>query len=64
MALAELEALNKAGLKDSSYVEDTAPFATSHWFQFKMTTTRLSLKIWRSPVCSRLADNFTQLASG
>ena len=49
-ALEELEALNKSGLADPNYVEDTADFATSHWFQFKMVTTRLSIKIWRSPV--------------
>lgn len=50
MAVEELEALNKAGLADPNYVKDTANFATSHWFQFKMVVTRLSVKIWRSPV--------------
>ncbi|KAF7718846.1 ABC-2 type transporter / CDR ABC transporter family protein [Penicillium ucsense] len=48
-ALSELEALNKAGMEDTAHEENTATFATSHWFQFKMVTTRLSLKIWRSP---------------
>ncbi|KAJ6151805.1 hypothetical protein N7470_006933 [Penicillium chermesinum] len=48
-ALAELEALNKAGMADPNYVEDTADYATSHWFQFKMVTKRLTVQIWRSP---------------
>ncbi|KAJ5152564.1 uncharacterized protein N7482_009042 [Penicillium canariense] len=48
-ALEELEALNKTAKADPDYVQDTADFATSHWFQFKMVATRLSIKIWRSP---------------
>ncbi|KAJ5151568.1 hypothetical protein N7492_009863 [Penicillium capsulatum] len=39
-------------LNDSSRVtdiDDTADYATSHWFQFKMVTKRLSIQIWRSP---------------
>ncbi|CEJ61673.1 Putative Localization: integral membrane protein [Penicillium brasilianum] len=48
-ALEELEALNKNGLADPNYVEDTANFATSHWFQFKVVTNRMNIKIWRSP---------------
>ena len=49
-ALEELEALNRSGLADPNYVEDTANFATSHWFQLKMVARRLTVKIWRSPV--------------
>jgi len=49
-ALEELESLNAAGLADLDYVEDTANFATSHWYQFKLVSKRLSIQIWRSPV--------------
>lgn len=49
-ALKELDALNEAGKADPNFVEDTADFATSHWFQFKMVSKRLSIQIWRSPV--------------
>ncbi|KAJ5691769.1 hypothetical protein N7462_001192 [Penicillium macrosclerotiorum] len=48
-ALEELEALNEAGRADTDYVEDTSDFATSHWFQFKMVSKRLTIQIWRSP---------------
>ncbi|KAJ6023722.1 hypothetical protein N7540_004519 [Penicillium herquei] len=48
-ALEELEALNAAGLADPDYVEDTANFATSHWYQFKLVSKRLTIQIWRSP---------------
>lgn len=50
-ALEELESLNAAGLADPEFVEDTADFATSHWYQFKLVSKRLSIQIWRSPVC-------------
>lgn len=50
-ALEELEAMNEASRADPNYQEDTADYATSHWFQFKMVTKRLSIQIWRSPVC-------------
>lgn len=50
LALEELEALNAAGKADANYVEDTADFATSHWFQFKTVSKRLTIQIWRSPV--------------
>ncbi|CAI7593159.1 unnamed protein product [Penicillium pancosmium] len=49
MALEELDALNAAGMADPNYVEDTADFATSRWFQFKMVSKRLTIQIWRSP---------------
>lgn len=49
-ALTELEALVGAGKADPNYVEDTADFATSHWFQFKTVSYRLMVQIWRSPV--------------
>lgn len=49
-ALQELEALNNSGRADPHYVEDTADYATSHWFQFTMVAKRLSVQIWRSPV--------------
>lgn len=48
-ALEMLESLNQSSMKDD--MEDTADYATSHWFQFKMVATRLSVQIWRSPVC-------------
>ncbi|KAJ5949763.1 hypothetical protein N7454_001347 [Penicillium verhagenii] len=48
-ALEELESLNAAGLADLDYVEDTADFATSHWYQFKLVAKRLTIQIWRSP---------------
>lgn len=48
-ALAEIEELNAAGQADPNYVEDTADFATSHWFQFMMVSKRLTIQIWRSP---------------
>ncbi|KAJ5767493.1 hypothetical protein N7533_000076 [Penicillium manginii] len=48
-ALKELDALNAAGMADPDYVEDTADFATSRWFQFKMVSKRLTIQIWRSP---------------
>ncbi|KAJ9214471.1 hypothetical protein DTO166G4_3875 [Paecilomyces variotii] len=48
-ALTELEALVGAGKADPNYVEDTADFATSHWFQFKTVSYRLMVQIWRSP---------------
>ncbi|KAJ5885529.1 hypothetical protein N7495_010039 [Penicillium taxi] len=47
LALTELQALDEAGRADQSYVVDTSDFATSHWFQFKMVTKRLSVQIWR-----------------
>ncbi|KAJ5296249.1 uncharacterized protein N7443_007142 [Penicillium atrosanguineum] len=49
IALQELEALNESGRADPNYVEDTADYATSHWFQFTMVTKRLTVQIWRSP---------------
>jgi hypothetical protein len=49
-ALEELESLNAAGLDNPDYVEDTANYATSHWYQFKLVAKRLSIQIWRSPV--------------
>ncbi|KXG48510.1 CDR ABC transporter [Penicillium griseofulvum] len=48
-ALFQLDALNESSKNNSDYVEDTADFATSHWFQFKMVSKRLSIHIWRSP---------------
>lgn len=66
--LEELEALNEAGRADPNYVEDTASFATSYWFQFLMVTKRLTIQIWRSPVRSpfhpakRLYMELTNLA--
>lgn len=48
-ALEMLESLNQSSMKND--LEDTADYATSHWFQFKMVATRLSVQIWRSPVC-------------
>ncbi|KAI2709365.1 hypothetical protein DTO039G3_53 [Penicillium roqueforti] len=48
-ALSKLDALNESSKDDSEYVEDTADFATSHWFQFKTVSKRLSIHIWRSP---------------
>ncbi|KAJ5163927.1 uncharacterized protein N7500_005757 [Penicillium coprophilum] len=48
-ALSQLDALNESSKNDSEYVEDTADYATSHWFQFKMVSKRLSIHIWRSP---------------
>jgi hypothetical protein len=58
-ALKELDALNAAGMADPDYVEDTADFATSRWFQFKMVSKRLTIQIWRSPV--RNLDHTTRL---
>lgn len=49
-ALSQLDALNESSKDDSDYVEDTADYATSHWFQFKTVSKRLSIHIWRSPV--------------
>jgi hypothetical protein len=57
-ALEELEAMNKNGLADPNYVEDTANFATSHWFQFKVVTNRMNIKIWRSPVFFLIFDDY------
>lgn len=57
-ALEEIEALNAAGQADTSYVEDTADFATSHWFQFKMVSKRLTIQIWRSPVSFVESHNY------
>lgn len=54
-ALTELEALNDASKADPNYVEDTADFATSHWFQFKTVSYRLMVQIWRSPVGSMVS---------
>lgn len=51
MALAELESLNETSRLDPSYVEDTADYVTSHWFQFVTVSKRLTVQIWRSPVC-------------
>ncbi|KAJ5101248.1 hypothetical protein NUU61_003470 [Penicillium alfredii] len=48
-ALEELESLNRSCEADLDYIEDTADYATSHWFQFKMVTKRLTIQIWRSP---------------
>lgn len=50
ITLETLEALNESHRADSNYVEDTADYATSHWFQFTMVTKRLTIQIWRSPV--------------
>lgn len=47
-ALETLESLNHSSL--SVDAEDTADYASSHWFQFKMVSKRLSIQIWRSPV--------------
>ncbi|CAL5871567.1 uncharacterized protein PFLUO_LOCUS5820 [Penicillium psychrofluorescens] len=49
MALAELESLNETSRLDPSYVEDTADYVTSHWFQFVTVSKRLTVQIWRSP---------------
>ena len=54
--MAELEDLNAAGLADPNYVEDTANFATSHWYQFKLVSKRLTIQIWRSPVSLTLTS--------
>jgi ABC-type multidrug transport system permease subunit/energy-coupling factor transporter ATP-binding protein EcfA2 len=48
-ALAELHALNAHGKADTDYIEDTADYATSKWFQFTMVTKRLMVQLWRSP---------------
>ncbi|KAJ5835346.1 hypothetical protein N7447_001372 [Penicillium robsamsonii] len=48
-ALSQLDALNESSKNVSDYVEDTADYATSHWFQFKTVSKRLSIHIWRSP---------------
>lgn len=50
VALQELETLNVSGRSDPNYVENTADYATSHWYQFKMVAKRLTVQIWRSPV--------------
>lgn len=49
-AMAELNALNEACKADPNYIEDTADFATSRWFQFKIVLNRLMIQLWRSPV--------------
>lgn len=49
-ALSQLDALNESSKNNSDYVEDTADYATSHWFQFRTVSKRLSIHIWRSPV--------------
>ncbi|OJJ50398.1 hypothetical protein ASPZODRAFT_110765 [Penicilliopsis zonata CBS 506.65] len=48
-ALTQLAELDEAGKADPDYVEDTADFATSHWFQFKTVLYRLMTQLWRSP---------------
>jgi energy-coupling factor transporter ATP-binding protein EcfA2 len=48
-ALAQLQTLNARGKADADYVEDTADYATSKWFQFTMVTKRLMVQLWRSP---------------
>ena len=50
-ALAQLDALNASSKAAVDYVEDTSDYATSHWFQFMEVSKRLSVHIWRSPVC-------------
>ncbi|GIK07657.1 hypothetical protein Aspvir_003323 [Aspergillus viridinutans] len=47
-ALAQLQDLNARGKADANYVEDTADYATSKWFQFTMVTKRLGSKIYHS----------------
>ena len=49
-ALEELETLNAKALEGSQGEEDTADFATSKWFQFRMVLHRLMVQLWRSPV--------------
>ncbi|CAG8076282.1 unnamed protein product [Penicillium salamii] len=49
LALAQLDTLNESKRAQSDHVEDTSDFATSHWFQFKVVSKRLSIHIWRSP---------------
>ena len=49
-ALCQLDTLNDSKRAEVDYVEDTSDFATSHWFQFKAVSKRLSIHIWRSPV--------------
>ncbi|KAJ5344376.1 hypothetical protein MYU51_003039 [Penicillium brevicompactum] len=48
-ALCQLDTLNDSKRAEVDYVEDTSDFATSHWFQFKAVSKRLSIHIWRSP---------------
>lgn len=58
--LNELDYLNAAGKADPNYVEDTADYATSHWFQFVMVSKRLTVQIWRSPVRYHHKDTSTE----
>ncbi|CAI7602342.1 unnamed protein product [Penicillium bialowiezense] len=48
-ALCQLDTINESKRAEADYVEDTSDFATSHWFQFKAVSKRLSVHIWRSP---------------
>ncbi|KAJ5330190.1 hypothetical protein N7452_010580 [Penicillium brevicompactum] len=48
-ALCQLDTLNDSKRAEVDYIEDTSDFATSHWFQFKAVSKRLSIHIWRSP---------------
>ncbi|KAL2826319.1 ABC-2 type transporter-domain-containing protein [Aspergillus cavernicola] len=47
-AIAELDELNRASQANSSE-DDTASFATSRWYQFKLVLERLMTQIWRHP---------------
>ncbi|KAL3481383.1 ABC-2 type transporter-domain-containing protein [Aspergillus californicus] len=47
-AYAELEELNRIGQANPGE-EDTASFATSRWYQFKLVLERLMTQIWRHP---------------
>ena len=50
-ALDKLARLNEQALAETEGVkEDTANFATSKWFQWKIVLHRQMIQLWRSPV--------------
>ncbi|CAI4214022.1 unnamed protein product [Parascedosporium putredinis] len=49
-ALKELKTIDAMALQGAQGEEDTADFATSKWFQFRMVLHRLMIQLWRSPV--------------
>lgn len=50
-ALQKLEMLNIEALSKAEGVEeDSASFATSKWFQWRMVLERQMVQLWRSPV--------------
>ncbi|KAK7415703.1 hypothetical protein QQX98_005738 [Neonectria punicea] len=50
VALDKLEQLNEEALSRNQGVEeDTASFATSKWFQWRMVLQRQTVQLWRSP---------------